>query len=269
MKPEPARRDAADPVASPSSTTSGPGAADIAAFFRRLGPAGVLAGIAAFLPAIGGFVLLGTLTPVGNWLKSHGDVGGVAVYIAGFALFSGLALLPTYAQAILGGWAFGFAIGFPAALGGFAGGATVGYVVARFASGDRVMKILDEHPRWRAVYDALLAGGFWKQLGMITLLRLPPNSPFAMTNLVLAATKARWTPFAIGTVVGMAPRTALAVYLASGLRDLSDKPRESWWLFAAKIAVTIGVVVVIGVIAQRALHKATGQPPRAPASEPL
>lgn len=221
------------------------------ATLRRLGPAGPLALVSATLPMLGGFALLATLNPVGEWLKGH-ETTGWFLYIAGFALLAGLAVLPTYAQAVLGGWAFGVAAGFPAALLGFVGGALLGYAVARWASGNRVVELIEEHPRWRAVYDALLRSGSAKTLVIVTLLRLPPNSPFAMTNLVLSATRVPLGIYLLATAIGMAPRTAVAVYIASTLKALSFDELQRPWLL-----VTVAVLLVIGTIANRALARVT------------
>lgn len=223
---------------------------------RRLGPAGPLAVIAATLPAIGGFALLWQLNAVGPWLKSHGAVG-VLLYIVGFSVFAGLALLPTYAQAVLGGWAFGFALGFPAALSGFFGGALLGYGVARRATGRRVVQLIDEKPKWRAVYAALLESGFWRTSLIVTLLRLPLNSPFAITNLVMAATRVPPLAFGIGTLVGMAPRTAAAVFIAAQLQELTLEGTPQRWMWLASLAATLVALAVIGHIANRAVARVT------------
>lgn len=225
---------------------------------RRLGPAGPLAIVAATLPAIGGFLLLGTLNVVGPWLQSHGT-WGVVLYVAGFVVLSGLALLPTYAQAVLGGWAFKFAVGFPAALAGFVGGAMLGYVVALTATGDRVVRLINEQPRWRAVYDALLHGGFWKTLAIVTLIRVPLNSPFAITNLVMAATRVPPLIYFLGTAIGMAPRTAAAVLIAANLKELTLEGTRQPWMWIASVAITIGVVILIGHIANQAVTRVTGR----------
>jgi uncharacterized membrane protein YdjX (TVP38/TMEM64 family) len=232
-------------------------AQDWKAILRRLGPAGPLAVVAATLPAIGGFLLLGTLNVVGPWLQAHG-AWGVVLYVAGFVVLSGLALLPTYAQAVLGGWAFKFAVGFPAALAGFVGGAMLGYVVALTATGDRVVRLIDEQPRWRAVYDALLRGGFWKTLAIVTLIRIPLNSPFAITNLVMAATRVPPLVYCLGTAVGMAPRTAAAVLIAANLKELTLEGTGRPWMWIVSIVITIGVVILIGHIANQAMTRVTG-----------
>jgi len=234
----------------------------------RLGPTTVLAGVAVALPALGGFGLLYYINPAADWLRGH-DGAGVVVYAVGFAVFAGLALLPTYAQAILGGWAFGFGVGFPAALAGFVGASLIGYAVARRASGDRVVKIIEERPRWSAVYLALAPAavregsrGFWRTLGVVALVRLPPNSPFALMNLMLASVRAPLVVYVAGTALGMAPRTAAAVWIAAGLRERFTSVREGleaptpWWVWVGGIAAMAAALVVIGRLARGALARA-------------
>jgi len=221
----------------------------------RLGPLTPLAAVAATLPAIGGFALLAFAGSAGDWLRAQGAVGA-AIYVAIFTLLAGFALLPTYAQALVGGYAFRLAVGAPAACAGYLGAALLGYAVARISGGDRAMRILAERPKWQAVYDALLGSGFWRTLGIVTLLRAPPNSPFAITNLVLAATKVPLRIFLIGTLVGMAPRTVAAVYIGSTLHDLSDASRPKWMVIAGIVSVVV-VVLIIGRIATAALSRVT------------
>jgi uncharacterized membrane protein YdjX (TVP38/TMEM64 family) len=230
--------------------------------FRRLGPAGWLAVAATFLPLLGTVTLLTSLTRLAPWLESH-QTTGLAIYIAGFALLSGIAILPTHASAILGGWAFKFAEGFPAAMAGFLGGALIGYSIARRASGDRAVKLIEENPKWRAVYDALLGSGFWKTMLIVALLRLPPNSPFALTNLVLAATRVPLFAFIVGTLIGMMPRISLVVYLASHASELDFSLGKSWGMLAGGIVVLLIVFAIIGHIAKRAIDRLGGAAPRA------
>lgn len=224
---------------------------------RRLGPASVLAVISATLPALGGFALVAFVQQAGDWLKSHDEA--LLIYAAGFAVAAGLAILPTYAQSILGGWAFGFERGLLGAMIGGTLGGVIGYVIARSVSAHRVNTVIDEHPRWRAVCNALVGGGFFKVVGLVTLVRLPPNSPFALTNLILGATRVRFLPFMIGTMIGLAPRTAFVVYGAAQAQQLNVREAGSWTTFAIKIAVSLIVLIIIGAIGKRALDKATQQ----------
>ncbi len=225
-------------------------------YLRRLGPVGILAVIAASLPAIGGFALLGSMTWTGPWLKNQGD-WGVLIYIGAFSLLAGLAVLPTYAQAVVGGFAFGLKVGGLAAICGFAGASMIGYLIAWRASGDRVIQIIEEQPKWKTVYDALLKSGRIKALLIVTLIRVPPNSPFAITNLVMAATRVRPLTYLIGTVLGMSPRTIAAAYIGSGLKDLDFSNPYKSWMFIITLVITVIIVGVIGTIANKAIAKVT------------
>ncbi|MBP7935482.1 MAG: TVP38/TMEM64 family protein [Phycisphaerae bacterium] len=243
--------------ASESFNASGPwDARKVIALLRHLGPAGVLAVISATLPALGGFVLLGSLSWTGNWLRGQGDQG-VFIYVVGYSLLAGLALLPTYAQSITGGFCFGRFTGSLAALGGILGAATLAYVIARRASGERVVRLIEEQPKWKAVYTALVGGGFWKTLLIVALLRVPPNSPFAITNLVMAATKVSWPVYALGTVVGIAPRTVFAVYVGAQVTELSTGSFSSTGQWLITLVVGLVVLAIIGAIANRALRTVT------------
>ena len=255
------------PTLVPVPDSSAPEQDSFSTLFRRLGAAGPLAIVAAFMPALAGVALLWKMDIVSVWLKTHGT-GAVFVYAAGFALLAGLALLPTYAQAILGGWAFGMLVGTPAALAGFLGGSLIGYEIARRASRDRFERIIDEKPKWRAVRDALVGGrgaGFWKTTGLITLIRLPPNSPFALTNLVLAGVRVPRWPYAVGTVLGMIPRTTLAVMLGAGIQGaLNEESYKAAIPLKFKLGmlfVTVAVVLIIGHMANRALARVAATDP--------
>jgi uncharacterized membrane protein YdjX (TVP38/TMEM64 family) len=223
---------------------------------RRLGPIVPLAVIATVLTLIG-LVILGTsMSASGDWLRAQGP-WAITIYILGFAVLAGFALLPTHIQAVLGGWVFGLMIGTPAALAGILGASLIGYLVAGRISGDRAMVLIRERPKWQAVYDALIGGGFWKTLLIVTLVRVPPNSPFALTNLVMAATRVRWSAYAIGTVLGIAPRTAAAVFIGAQLSELTlANAKQSWFVISGLVAL-VAVVVVIGMLANRAVAKVT------------
>ena len=229
---------------------------------RALGPTGLLGVAWTAAPAVCGTLLLASLGPVSEWLLYHRPVG-LAVFTAVFVLGAGLGFLPTYAQSILGGWVFGVALGLPAALLGFAGGALLGYAVARRVSRDRVQELISGSPKARAIRDALVGRGPRRTLLVVALLRLPPNSPFALTNLVMATTGTPLPAFLGGTLLGMLPRTAVAVSLAAaaaatGAEDIQTFVRHRGpWLLAAGVVGGMAVLGVIGAIARRALSRVT------------
>ncbi len=236
-----------------------------APMWKRIGPAGLLGLAWVAAPPLAGMYLLYALGDISTWLLAHPSMG-LLLYVLIFILAAGFGLLPTYAQAILGGWVFGMWVGFPAALVGFAGASVIGYLIARTVSQDRVKREFKRHPRAEIVRDSLIGHGPLKTFFVVALLRVPPNSPFALTNLVMASSGVALLPFFFGTVVGMAPRTAAAVFLAaagraSGAEDLQTLVKEQGWLpMVIGLGVTMVVLGVVGWMANRALERFTALP---------
>jgi uncharacterized membrane protein YdjX (TVP38/TMEM64 family) len=246
---------------------------DVRQLVTDAGPAGVLAIMALALPPIGSIILFWAMatTELGPWLRSHGTLGPVLFAVA-FALLAGIAVLPTYAQCALAGWAFGFWTGLGASLFGFCGGAAMGFLLARRASGDRIEAMIAREPHAAAIRQEFLGPpdqrpGFWRTLGLITLLRFPTNSPFALTNLLLASVRVPWGPYLLGTLLGMIPRSALAVFIGALIQQAFSKAAlasaaPTWVIFAA-IGSAVVVMAVFGWMGNRALSRLTPPTPAA------
>jgi uncharacterized membrane protein YdjX (TVP38/TMEM64 family) len=229
------------------------GAADFetfAALLRRLGPVvGSLAILACTAPAIAGFALFSGSLVKPDAIRSFLDSLGVGAPYAGAALFAvltGCALAPT--------WAFSFASGaifhsFPLAGGiamfGVTAGAVIGYALATLLARKRVMQTIDEHERARIIRKALLDRGILTETFIITLIRVPPNSPFALTNFTLAAARANPIAYVVGTFIGIAPRTLFAVWLGVQAGDLTTigGPPKAFVIGGIVVAVVVFLVL--------------------------
>ena len=227
--------------------------------FYGLGPAGFLALFWLSAPGIAGLCLLYELGTVSEWLHARGDAG-LLLYAAMFAVTSGIGLLPTSAQAVLGGWVFGPAKGLLAAAAAFGGAALIGFLIARAVAGKRVERFLDTKREARAIRDALIGRGFFQTTMMVALLRLPPQSPFAFTNLVMVSCGVAAAPFLLGTILGMIPRTLVVMLFASaaaqtGAEDIQAFVREGpgWPVAAGGLALMVVVMAIIGAIARQTL----------------
>lgn len=240
---------------SPTSPTRTP-----PTLWSRLGPAALLALAWTFLPAILGLtVFFGARADVAEWFRSHELPLALSLYVAAFVLGAGLGLLPTWTQAVIGGYAFGMSTGFLGALAGFAGASLLGYALARLIARHRVEREIDSNPKARAVRDALVGASPSRTLLTVFLLRFPPNSPFALTNLVLAATEVPFLTYALGTLLGMAPRTLAYAWIGAQASSW-DEAKRPQWLFIAGIVATLAVLAVIGSIANRAIERVTARP---------
>jgi len=215
--------------------------------------------MASTVPPLGSILLFYYIQSVSGWLRSTST--GPIVYAAAFMPLGGLNLLPTYVFSALGGWAFGFWTGLIAAMTGIVLAALLAYAVGRKAAGERVVTLLKENVKWRAVYNALLGGGFWRTLFIVTLLRFPPNSPFAISNLVLSAAKTNLPAYLLATIFGMLPRTALVVWIGAHVSGDEFKLSDQKWLFWVGIVCAVIVIGVIGKIAQAAVQRALASLP--------
>jgi uncharacterized membrane protein YdjX (TVP38/TMEM64 family) len=224
----------------------------VARFLKRLGPAGPLAVVATVLPPVGAVCLLGIVALYAPALREYR--WAPIACVLGFSVLGGISVLPTYAFSILVGWSFGFAIGFPVATAGHVGAALVGAEIARHVSGGRLMTMIDERPNWRAVHHALLGSSLGRAAWIITLLRLSPVPPFALTNLILGAAHVRRGRFLLGTTIGMIPHALVMVLAAHGLRQMNFKAAQQHWLIPAGIVALLVAVAVIGRVARRALE---------------
>lgn len=241
------------------SDTNGP-APDAPKPDSRLVASGLLGLVWVTAPPLVGFYLLAHLGEIGDLLRIDPTLGFWA-YVAVFAVSAGLGILPTYAQAILGGWVFGMWLGLAGALIGFTGGAAIGMLFARAVAGSSIERWIESNSRPRVIRAALVGGSSWRTFAIVALVRLPPNSPFAITNLVLGTTGVSFFLALAATFVGMLPRTAVACFLASqasatgakGLLELADD--KGWTPIVVGFVAMGAVVLVIGRIARLALDR--------------
>jgi uncharacterized membrane protein YdjX (TVP38/TMEM64 family) len=99
------------------------------------------------------------------------------------------------------------------------------------------------------VRSALVDASRARTVALVALLRFPPTSPFAFTNMLLAATGVRFAPMIVGSLLGMLPRTAVAAWFgaqgaATGAQDLKDLMQKQ-----GLPAVIVGIVLIVVVLA--------------------
>lgn len=228
---------------------------------KRLGPAAWLGIAWTIMPFVAGVTLLFNMRPAQKLLIGTEEepglplMQGVMVYVAIFIVTAGLGLLPTVSQAILAGFAFGIAWGFPAAMLGFTGASIIGYFVARFVARDRIESEIHKHKKVEIIRDAFIRHGFMRALCILTLLRVPPNSPFALTNYAMSVSGVKFIPFMIATIVGMAPRTFAAVWIGAQAESW-DEVHKPKWLIIGGIVLAVLILVGLGKLANKAIDQA-------------
>jgi len=221
---------------------------------RRLGPVGPVAVISATLPGVLGIVLLTQLETVSPWFRDH-PYQGPLLYVLCYVVLAGLPLLPTYAITALGGWAYGVVGGFIWAITGYFFALLFAYAWLHWITKDRVMQVIEEHPKWLAVRNGLVAQKRWKTILTVALLRLPPTVPFAVVNIVLVSAKVRFRDVLLGSMIGVIPRTIFLVYLASQVQTLDfDEIKNNSVGTILAVATTLVALVAITWLGNRAIR---------------
>jgi uncharacterized membrane protein YdjX (TVP38/TMEM64 family) len=139
---------------------------------------------------------------------------------------------------------------------GITGAAAIGYGIARRVVRGRVLDAVHGDLRCEAVRTAMLGSGAARAATIVALLRLAPVVPFGATNVLMASAGCPPLPFVAGTAAGILPRSALIVYMAAEMSALDFQKRPG--LLLAGVLATVGVVMVLGVVAKRALARVTG-----------
>lgn len=147
--------------------------------------------------------------------------GCLAVPLALLALLGVLALgpLPGLALVLSGGMLI--------ALPGFALGRALGRRAVEHLAGPRVQAL--NHLVARRGLLAVIA------------IRLVPAAPFTVVNLVLGATRIRWSHFLLGTLVGMTPMAIITATLAPQILDQLQHPSGAGWGTLAAVVLLLGL----------------------------
>lgn len=222
-------------------------------FNKDFGKLGGIALVTTFLPIVGSTLLLTVVYQVSPWLQDNKEIG-VVLFVTVMTILSGVALLATNILGIVSGFAFNFQVGIIAQLLGIIGASTVMFLLAKRYASKNFFSTIDQKPKLKAIHNALLNESVFKTLLIITLIRLSPAMPFAVSNFIMSASGISFKTFILGTILGMAPRASAVVFVGSSLSELNfSEPQESWMLIVG-IVSTVLAVMVVGVVSKRALN---------------
>ena len=157
-------------------------------YLKELGNLTPIALVTTFLPILGSTILLIFGVPLGYWLRENWEIG-MPFYLFGVLFFCGFALLPTNVIGLIGGWAFGFEFGIAILITGVVGAALISFLIHRRIVGDKLPEVFEQHPKAKAIYEALLEQDMWRTTLIIFLLRISVIMPFALTNFLMASAR--------------------------------------------------------------------------------
>ena len=176
------------------------------------------------------------------WVVLQGEVlvqHPSASALAACALL-GLALLPTTAMALLSGYLLGWG-GLVLCLVLYLPAASMGYGLGLALKPSETESWLAAYPKAAQVWARLQRGG-WRT---VFWLRLSPVVPFGIGNVLMAWGGIGYRSMLLGSLPGMLPRTALAVYGGHQARSLADALQSG--TAGPELAFTIILFLAAGV----------------------
>ena len=227
-------------------------------YIRELDRVALLSAATAVLPIVNSTMLLVFAPAAGNWLRDNWQIGTL-IYVLFTWIVCGFALLPTNVIGILCGWAFGFPLGICLHMLAIVGASLISSFVLAPLAGNNFQEFLEKHEKAKILHKTLLQNNFQRTILIITLLRLSPAMPFALTNLLMAAARVPLSAFLIGTFVGMLPRSAAVVFFGAGVSVLDFSEPFNIWLIVFGYIATIISVVIITRYSKKALAKMTAE----------
>ena len=183
-----------------------------------------------------------------EWVESFG-IWGPIVFIAVYVLAT-VFMIPGSALTLGAGALFGVVTGSILVSVASTLGASASFLVGRYLARDRISKLIDKNPKFKAV-DQAVEGEGWKIVG---LTRLSPIFPFTFLNYAYGLTGVRFTSYVLASWIGMMPGTVMYVYIGS-LAQGSDGGTAETVLKIVGLIATIVVTVFITKIARKALQE--------------
>jgi phospholipase D1/2 len=202
------------------------------------------------LPPVREFVLSADLVSTMEGLR-RSPLGLVGVLVALVLLGSigvPITVLVTAVGAVIGSW-----IAAPLALLGVAAASAAGFAFGRLVP-DRLRKrVLGQ--RAGALAERLSRNSVLA----IAVLRNLPVAPFALVNAALGVSGVPWTPYLVGTTIGMLPGVVLLTFFGQGLMQLVTEPTPA--SIGKVLAILLGIVAA-AIGAQRVLARFLDSPVR-------
>ena len=189
--------------------------------------------------------------------KVHGAGAlGVVLFVAVY-LVAPVVLLPASVLTLGAGFLYGRLYGTLLASPVSVAAASIAFFLGRTLARRAVERRLKSDRRFSAIDKAVADNGF----KIVFLLRLSPVIPFNLLNYALGLTQVPFRTYLLASFLGMLPGTFLYVSLGAAATSAADLgkahgPSAALWV---GLAATAAVVVVITLIARRALQRALRQ----------
>jgi uncharacterized membrane protein YdjX (TVP38/TMEM64 family) len=195
------------------------------------------------------------------WSPGCTGLGGAVSFVAVGATLCAASLLPTYAVAVAAGYLHGAVVGSLVAVGVVGLGAWLGHHIAARVLGASMVARLGS--RAQILGGTVASSSVRMAATVVGLVRLAPVTPFALTNVLLAGARVALLPYLLGTLIGLAPRTALVATAGASMAELElgggATSSEHWVLLGMLFVAVLGLSFAARRLRSRMVALAAGR----------
>ncbi|KAF8032408.1 hypothetical protein BT93_D1352 [Corymbia citriodora subsp. variegata] len=182
----------------------------------------LLAGVSAVIIIcwLGPPLMNKVVVPTINWVMRSFDRPTLAFLIfATTALFPAL-MVPSTPSMWIAGMSFDYVTGFAIVMAGCAIGITLPYFIG-LPFRQKIQRWLARYPKQAAVLRLAGEGSWFHQFQAVVLIRISPF-PYMLFNYAIVAADVKYSPYLLGSLVGMVPEVLLTLYSGKLIRKLVD-----------------------------------------------
>jgi uncharacterized membrane protein YdjX (TVP38/TMEM64 family) len=219
-------------------------------------PVGLALGLALVLG--GGYAYKDQLRVYIDYFIKLAEQWGPWGYVAYGGVYTGLEIfaVPAVPLTMTAGVIFGTVPGVIVVSAASTAAATLAFLIARYAARDRILELAEKNNKFKAVDKAIGKNGF----KVVTLLRLSPLLPLALSNYFYGLTSVDLASYVAGSWLGMLPGTVLYVIAGAYSRELIDNDESmglpvNKWQVGLGIAFTLAILGYVGNVAKKALDE--------------
>ncbi|KAL4376226.1 hypothetical protein GQ457_02G000410 [Hibiscus cannabinus] len=209
---------------------------------------------------IGPFVLKKVVVPALQWeAHAFNTTERIIVILVTLAVFPTICL-PSTPSMWMAGMAYGYVKGMLLVMAGVSVGVSLPYFVGSVFHA-RIQRLLEKYPKEASILRLAGEGNWFHQFRTVTLIRISPL-PYIMFNYAAWATNVRYTPYLMGTWVGMLPEVFIALYSGILIRSFAEATQDKRTLTPKQIILnvsgfcaSVGATVFIGIRTKKRLDR--------------
>ena len=152
------------------------------------------------------------------------------------------AFTPTTLIALMSGFLWGFEAIFGLIIS-YGLASVLGYFLGTKLDSGHLSKFFSENEKLALLEDRIKD----KSIIIILLMRISPILPFAITNVFLAMLKTDFRIFLVMSIIGMLPRTTLAVWLGTQSKTLKDAYQSGNMGISQFIVIGLVLFSIVGL----------------------